>query len=95
MRGVGTIARVIGGTITLVVIAWVMSVGYSLIEPIYTNTINPSLMTSLGWGAPQDVVMLFVALASAGLSIVVIIWWLVAPIREDVRQQQRFGGPPF
>lgn len=91
MAGVDLILRLVGGTLALLVIAFVAAVGVSLYEPIHSNVIDPELMNSLGWGTPQDTVILFAGLAFAGLSLTVIIWWLVAPAREDVRQE--FGGP--
>lgn len=92
MAGADTILRLIGGTLALFVIAFVVGVAYTLMDPIYNNVIDPQLMQDLGWGAPQDTIMLFAGLAFIGMSIVVILWWLVAPARRDVRQE---AGPPF
>lgn len=92
MAGVDTVIRVVAGTLALFVIAFVTGVGFMLLDPIYANVIDPDLMESLGWGSPQNVVMLFAALAFIGLSMVVIIWWIASPARQDVRQTQ---GPPF
>lgn len=94
MAGVDTILRLVGGTIALLFILFVVAVWTTLWDPIYNNVIDPQLMSDLGWGTPQDVVGLFAALAFIGLSMTVIVWWMVAPAREDVRQDVR-RGPPF
>lgn len=93
MVGVSSVLRLIGATLALIIIAWVASVGFALFDAIYNDVIDPQKMKDLGWGAPQDTVMLFAALAFAGLTIVIVIWYLVAPVRDDVRQE--IGGPPI
>lgn len=93
MAGLDTILRLIGGTIALAFIAWVTAVGFMLVDPIYNNIIDQALFDSLGWGSPQNVVMLFMALSLVGLILVVIVWWIVGPIRRDVRQERSPGGP--
>ena len=93
MAGVNTILRLIGGTIALVGIITVSAIGLPLIEAVYTNVVDPAEMQALGWGAPQDVVLLFMTIAAVALSVVVIIWWLVGPARDDVRQSVQ--RPPF
>lgn len=92
MVGADTIIRLIGSTLALFVLVFVAGVGYMLADPIYNDVIDPQEMTDLGWGAPQDVVMLFMGLAMIGIVIVIILWWIVAPARQDVRQE---AGPPF
>lgn len=93
MAGVDTVLRLIGATMALVVIPFVAAVGYAIMDPIYNNVITPSLFTGLGWGAPQKVIMLFAGLAFIGLTGVVIVWWIVSPAREDVRQGLQNRGP--
>lgn len=90
MAGADTVLRVIMGTISIVVIIVVGAVGYALLDPLYSALGFGDLPA--GWGAPQDVVMLFFGLATIGLIIVVIVWWVASSAREDVRQSQ---GPPF
>lgn len=91
MAGVDTILRLIGGTIAIFVIIFISGVFVMLYEPIQDSLTLGDLPD--GWGAPQDVVFLFGGLALVGLLMVIIIWWLVSPAREDVRQD--VGGPPF
>lgn len=89
MAGVDTIIRLLGGTLAIVIIIVVGAFGWQVIEPVYNNLTLGDLPA--GWGTPQNTLLLFVSLSSIGLIAVVVIWWLVAPVREDVRQDV---GPP-
>lgn len=93
MAGADTILKLIATVIFIPFLLFVMSIGYTLMEPIYEHVVDAGLMTELSWGSPQDVVLLFVGLALIGLGLVVFIWWIVSPIRDDVRQDVR--RPPF
>lgn len=93
MAGADTIIKLIGATVFLVVLLFVVGVGYTLADPIYNQVLDATLLSDLGWGNPGMVVMLFMGLSLIGLGIVVIIWFIVSPIRDDVRQDQR--QPPF
>lgn len=79
-------------TLSLLVIIFVAGIYFALTDPIYNNVIDPAQMTRLGWGTPQDTTMLFAGLAFAGLVLVLIIWWIVSPVKNDVRQNT---GPPL
>jgi len=92
MAGVDTIFRIVGAIMSLFVIGFITAVGYSLIDPISQSVISDSLMTRLGWGNPDGTVITFMGLGLIGLTLTVLIWLKVAPIRNDVRQEQR---PPF
>lgn len=92
MAGADTILRIIGAILSLFIIAFVTAVGFALMDPIFVNVIDPELMQSLGWGTPQNTVMMFAGLGFIGLSLTVIIWLKVAPVRDDVRQDT---GPPL
>lgn len=83
MAGVNTILRIIGAGLSLFVIIFVSGVGITLIEPISKNL--GSTPASLGW--PDVNFIFFMALGLIGLVIVVFIWLIVAPIRNDVRQE--------
>lgn len=93
MAGADTIIKLIATIVFTLFLLFVMGVGYTLLDPIYNNVIDPGQMADLGWGAPQDVVMLFAGLGMIGLGIVVLLWWIASPIRDDVRQEQQ--RPPF
>jgi uncharacterized membrane protein (UPF0182 family) len=84
MAGVNTILRIIGAAMSLTVIIFVTGVGVTLYEPINKNIGAPS---PAGWA---DVNWLFfMSLGLIGLTIAIIIWLIVAPIRQDVRQEVR------
>lgn len=91
MAGVDTIFKLIGGTVFLVVLLFVTAVGFTLVDPIYNQVLDLPLLANLGWGDPGMVVLLFMGLSLIGLGIVVIIWWIASPIRDDVRQDTQ--GP--
>ena len=91
MAGADTVLRLVFGTMSIITVAFVAAVGYTVMDPIFAQR-NTELMTGLGWGTPHETVMLFAGLAFIGISMVVILWWLVAPVRQDVRQQ---AGPPL
>lgn len=92
MAGRDTILKLIATVLFLLILPFITAIGYSLLDPIFNSVIDTGLMTDLGWGAPQNVVMLFVGLGLAGLGLAVVLWWIASPIRDDVRQEQR---PPF
>lgn len=91
MAGIDTVLRLIGGTLAIVCIIVIAFFGVKVIDPVFNNlTFND--MPAV-WGSPQNVVYLFMTLAAIGLIAVVAIWWLVAPVRDDVRQEIQRGGP--
>lgn len=96
MVGADSVVAAVMATVSVLVIVfvgWVMTI---LVDPIFNNVVDQSLMTTLGWGSPQETVYLFATLAMIGLVFVVVIWWIARPIRNDVRQETRPpGGPPF
>jgi len=87
MAGADTIIRIVVGTLAIVVFAFVTAVGFNLMDPIFQATGPPP---GLGWGDGSNI-MLFAGLGLIGMGLVVIIWMWVAPVRQDVRQDQR--GP--
>lgn len=93
MAGVDTVLRLMGGSLAILVIIVVGFFGVKVIDPIFANLTFGDMPSQ--WGAPEEVVYLFVTLAFIGLIGVVIIWWLVAPVRDDTRQDIRQGGPPL
>jgi|GEM_PF-3374862 len=89
MAGTGTILRIAGGTIMLAVIGIVTGVTVQVLEPMHAN-LDFSAANALGY-PDATLVLQFVGLTLIGLSIVTVIWMIVAPIQEDVRQEQ--SGP--
>lgn len=84
MAGVNTILRIIGAVLSLLVIAFVTAVGYTLMDPISKQMGHHP---NLGWSDPN--ILMFAALGFIGLTLTVIVWLTVAPIRNDVRQDVR------
>lgn len=93
MAGADTIFKLVGGTLTLVILIFVVGVGFTLVDPIYNQVLDLPLLSSLGWGDPGSIALLFMGLSLIGLGLVVIVWWIASPIRDDVRQDTR--QPPF
>lgn len=91
--GADAIVKLILSVLFVLILVAVTGVFAMLVEPILNGVIDTSLMSDLGWGSPFDVAVLFAALALIGLGLVMLIWWIVSPIRDDVRQEQvRRGG---
>lgn len=90
--GPDAIIKLILTVLFIPVLVFVAGVFNMLVGPIINDVIDVQLMNDLGWGVPQDVAVLFGALAMIGLGIVVILWYIVSPIRDDVRQEQSRGG---
>lgn len=89
MAGVNTILRIIGATLSLAVITFVTWVGVKLYEPISDSIGSPP--AALNW--PEVSFIFFMSLGLIGLTLSVIIWLIVAPVRNDVRQDVQ--RPPF
>jgi len=87
MAGVNTVLRIIGAILFLFVLMFVSAVGVTLLDGIVPHVGAPA---SLNW--PEFDFYFFMSLGLVGLGIVVIVWLISAPIRNDVRQEQQ--GPP-
>lgn len=92
MAGVDTVVRLIAATLGITVVIVVAFFGVQVIDPVYNNLGFGDLPA--GWGAPQETTYLFFTLAIIGLLAVIMIWWLVAPVRDDIRQETQ-RRPPF
>lgn len=93
MVGADSVVKLIATVVFILILLFVMAVGFTLMDPIYNNVIDTGLMTDLGWGAPQNVVMLFAGIGLIGLGLAVVVWWIFGWIREDVRQDVQPRGP--
>ncbi|TQQ78602.1 hypothetical protein EGH24_13855 [Halonotius terrestris] len=89
MAGVDSVIRVVAAPVVLLVIIFVSWVGVTLYDPISAAIDGPP--ASLGWGDPR--IYFFMALGLVSLSLIVIVWLWVSPIRRDVRQDIDRGGP--
>lgn len=91
--GADSIVKLILTVLFVLILVAVAGVFAMLVEPILDGVIDTGLMSDLGWGVPFDVLVLFAGIAMLALGVVVVLWWIVSPIRDDVRQEQvRRGG---
>lgn len=79
--------RIIVFLVTLLTIGVIFVFGFQLIDPFYNAFGEPP--SGLGWGTPASTTVLFAGLGMLGLMLVLIIWFVVAPVRQDRRQQVR------
>lgn len=86
MAGPNTIIRLVVTPIVLLIIMFVAVVGVTLYEPINTSLGG----NAVGWD-PVNFIF-FMSLGLIGLVLVLFFWLWYAPIRNDVRQDQR---PPY
>lgn len=88
MSGVDTIIGLIVVFMTVVALVFVTGVFNMVVGPVYDHVVSPTLMSDLGWGSPNDVILLFGGLAMVSLLGVIVMWWILKPIRSDVRQTE-------
>jgi hypothetical protein len=80
------ILRILVATVTVIAVGTTAVLGFSVIEPIEGQFSAPA---SLGWGNVGGTVLTFAAAGFLSLLLVLIIWFIAAPIRRDKRQQFR------
>jgi hypothetical protein len=82
------IFRVMFATVTLIAVGAISVVGYiAVVEPFAQAPIGPP--GTLGWGAVDDTAVQFAMLGLLGLMVVLVVWFVSAPIRRDRRQEVR------
>ncbi|MFB6198928.1 MAG: hypothetical protein ABEI52_11790 [Halobacteriaceae archaeon] len=87
MAGPNTIIRIVVMPVVLLILMFVAWVGVKLFEPI-----DSALgVNAAGW-TPVNF-LFFMSLGLIGLVLVLFVWFWYAPIRNDVRQEQR--RPPL
>lgn len=87
MSAASLILRIIVATVIVLTLGTIGVFGFTVIEPFYQAFGEPP--SSLGWGSPAMNVLAFGSFGFLGLFLVLIIWLVYAPIREDKRQQFR------
>lgn len=87
MSAASLILRIVFATVIVITLGVTAVFGFTVIEPFYGAFGEPP--SSLGWGTPATGVLAGGAAAFLGLFLVVIIWFIYAPIRRDQRQQYR------
>lgn len=87
MSAAGLIFRIAIATVTVISIGAIGVFGFTVIEPFYAAFGEPP--SSLDWGTPASTVVAFASFSLLGLMLVLIIWLISAPVRNDRRQQIR------
>jgi len=87
MAGPNTILRIVAVPVVTLILMFVAWIGVTLFEPI-----DAALGTNAAGWTPVNF-LFFMSLGLIGLFLVLIVWFWYAPIRNDVRQEQR--QPPF
>lgn len=89
MSAASLVLRIVVATITVIALGAIAVYGYiGIVEPMYGAFGNPP--ASLGWGDPATTVVAFTVVGVMGLLLVLVIWFIAAPIRQDQRQQFRY-----
>jgi len=91
MSGADTILSLIVAMVLITTLLFVAGVFNMVVGPVWQNVVDPALLKSLGWSSPQDVVLLFAGIALIAMLVIVFVWWVTKPIREDVRQEEVRG----
>jgi len=86
MSAARLILRLVFGSVMILGIGTVLVLGFTQIVEPFSQTFG-SPPASLGWGSPGSTVVLFGAISAIGLLGFIVVWLIVAPIRNDRRQQ--------
>jgi len=87
MSAAGLVLRIIVASVLVITIGTIAVFGFTVLEPFYSAFGEPP--ASLGWGSPALNTVTFAALGFLGLIVVLIVWFVSAPIRNDRRQGYR------
>lgn len=79
--------RIIVATVIVITIGVIGMFGFLVVEPFAASFGNPP--AALGWGDPGGTAVAFTSVSFVGLFLVLVIWFVAAPIRRDRRQQYR------
>lgn len=83
MSAARLILRIIVATVTVLALGTIAVFSWTVIEPFEEAFSAPA---SLGWGDLGGTVLVFAGAAFLALMLVLVIWFVAAPIRRDVRQ---------
>jgi len=86
MSAAALILRIIFATVTVVVLGVTFVFGFLVIEPFSEAFGAPALA---GWSGLGAHTLMFTSLGMVGLLLVLTLWFVYAPIRNDRRQQFR------
>ena len=74
-------------TVIVITIGVIGMFGFMVVEPFSAAFGDPP--SSLGWGDPASTAVTFASVGFVGLFLVLVVWFISAPVRSDVRQQHR------
>lgn len=86
MSAARLILRIIMATVTVIAVGAIGVFGWVMMGPFFEAIGEPS---GFGSVTPASNLMLFSSLGLLGLLLVLVIWFVYAPIRNDRRQQFR------
>lgn len=83
---IALLLRMMVATLSILIVGTIAVFGMQFIEPIGAVLSTPD---ALGWSDPFEVVGGIFVAAIVGLMLVIAIWLITAPVRNDRRQQIR------
>jgi len=86
MSGARLVLRIIMATVTVIAVGAIGVFGWVMMGPFFESIGEP---TGFGSATPAGNLMLFSSLGLLGLLLVLVLWFVYAPIRNDRRQQFR------
>lgn len=87
MSAAALIVRIIFATVAVLAVGTIAVFGFIVLEPFSQAFGSPP--ASLGWGSLGAHTLTFAVAGIFGLILVIVIWLVYAPIRQDQRQQFR------
>jgi len=87
MSAAALILRIMFATVTLIVLGVTSVFGFIVIEPFAAAFGAPGGLP--GWSGLGDNLLMFTSMGFLGLLLVLTLWFVYAPIRNDRRQQFR------
>ena len=87
MSTASLIMRIVVASVAVIAVGVILVLGFTIIEPFYEAFGDPP--ASLGWGSPGSTAIAFASFGGVGLLLVIIVWFVAAPIQRDQRQQFR------
>lgn len=87
MSAADMVVRMVVATVLILVAGTTVVLGMTaVLEPMYAGFGEPA--SSLGWGTPGLDAMRFISFSMLGTLLVVVLWFVFSPIRDDVRQEE-------
>lgn len=87
MSAAGLVLRIVVASVTVIAVGAIGVFGFVVIEPFFAAFSDAG--SAVGWDSPASTVVAFASFGIIGLLLVLIIWLISAPIRNDRRQQIR------